>query len=254
MGIKLISNNTLAPWSSKVVPPVSRGLEAWFTLDTDAARFGFNRALGKADANIIGAPVAFATHGRFKGLSNYLQTKVAETDEVTLIVVGKAVNPIPEGASTTGDANTPFYVGSYRGQSVTPGVVGAAYGTSLYHVTSDSITGGAARNNGEGGATSAVISAFGDVPTEWGIRVLRTSSRIATKTQNLTKNLMRESTDLRARVLSDALFRIGSGTAAFGAEVDISAVIIHSVVLTDDELAKQVEVVRKRMARLGILV
>ncbi|MEB2621401.1 hypothetical protein [Pseudomonas sp. YuFO8] len=254
MGIKLISNNTLAPWNSKVVPPVSRGLEGWFNFDTDAGRFGCNRALGKPDANIIGAPVAFATHGRFKGLSNYLQTKIAETDEVTLIVVGKAAAAIPAGASTTGDANTPFYVGNYRGNSVTPGVTGSAYGASLYHVATASLTGGAARENGTGGATSSVNSVLGEVPTEWGIRVLRASSAMYTKTQNLTKNLMSQGNDLRARALSDSLFRIGSGTAAFGAEVDISAVIIHSVVLTDDELAKQVEIARKRMARLGIVV
>lgn len=254
MGIKLISNNTLAPWNSKVVPPVSRGLEGWFNFDTDAGRFGYNRALGKPDANIIGAPVAFATHGRFKGLSNYLQTKIAETDEVTLIVVGKAAAAIPAGASTTGDANTPFYVGNYRGNSVTPGVTGSAYGASLYHVATATLTGGACRDNGAGGATSAVNSVSGEVPTDWSIRVMRSSSAMLTKTQNLTKNLMSQGNDVRARALSDSLFRIGSGTAAFGAEVDISAVIIHSVVLTDDELAKQVEIVRKRMARLGIVV
>jgi len=94
----------------------------------------------------------------------------------------------------------------------------------------------------------------GEVPTDWGIRVVRARSGQATKTQNLTKSLTSSGTDLRTRALSDSLFRIGSGTASFGAEVDISTVIIHSVVLTDDELAKQVEIVRKRMARLGIIV
>lgn len=254
MGIKLISNNTLAPWNSKVVPPVSRGLEGWFNFDTDAGRFGFNRALGKPDASIIGAPVAFATHGRFKGLSNYLQTKIAETDEVTLIVVGKAAAAIPAGASTVGDATTPFYAGTYRGNSVTPGVTGPAYGASLYHVGTATLTAGACRENGAGGGTSAVNSVSGEVPTDWSIRVMRAASGVATKTQNLTKNLMSQGNDLRARALSDSLFRIGSGTTSFGAEVDISTVIIHSVLLTDDELAKQVEIVRKRMARLGIVV
>lgn len=254
MGIKLISNNTLAPWNSKVVPPVSRGLEGWFNFDTDAGRFGFNRALGKPDANIIGAPVAFATHGRFKGLSNYLQTKIAETDEVTLIVVGKAAAAIPAGAASGGDANTPFYVGNYLGNSGTPGVTGPAYGASLYHVATATLTGGASRATGAGGATSASTTVSAEVPTDWSIRVMRASTAMAVKTQNLTKNLSSQGSDVRARALSDSLFRIGSGTSGFAAEVDISTVIIHSVVLTDDELAKQVEIVRKRMARLGIVV
>jgi hypothetical protein len=254
MGIKLISNNTLAPWNSKVVPPVSRGLEGWFNFDTDAGRFGFNRALGKPDASIIGAPVAFATHGRFKGLSNYLQTKIAETDEVTLIVVGKAAAPIPAGASTSGDETTPYYVGNYRGASVTPGVVGTSFGTSLYHVATASLTGGASRNNGSNLPTSAIRSLTGETPTDWAIRVLRVKSGVPLEVRNMTKGTSAVGADTNPRVLTDTAYRIGSGTSVFGAEVDISAVIIHSVMLTDDELAKQVEIVRKRMARLGIIV
>lgn len=254
MGIKLIANGTIAPWHSKVIPPVTRGLEAWFTFDTDAKRFSFNRALNKPDAAIVGTPIAYSTHGRFKGLSNYLQTKIAETDEVTLIVVGKAVNPIPADAPTSGDATTPFYVGNYRGLSVTPGVAGVAYGASLYHVATTTVTGGSARDNEAGASTSSVISALGDVPTDWGIRVLRGSSTYLTKTQNLTKNLMNQGRDVRARSLSDSLFRIGSGTVGFSAEVDISAVAIYSKVLSDTELNEVAAAMRKRMLRLGINV
>ena len=35
MGLKLISKGSVAPWNSTVIPAVTRGLEGWFTFDTD---------------------------------------------------------------------------------------------------------------------------------------------------------------------------------------------------------------------------
>lgn len=254
MGIKLKSNQ-IGPWHTKINVPVEQGLEAWFTFDTDAKRFFFNRAKDKPDAVIVGTPVAYPTHGRFKGLVNYLRTAVRETDGQTLIVVGKAAAPIPAGASTTGDATTPFYVGNYRGASVTEGVAGTAYGASLYHVQPATFTGGASRANDTGGATSSVTSVgTGEVPTDWGLRVMRTSSAMVTKVQNLTRNTMAQGNDQRVRALADSVFQIGSGTAAFGGEVDISAVAIFSRAITDAELNEVASAMRKRMLRLGINV
>lgn len=76
-----------------------------------------------------------------------------------------------------------------------------------------------------GAATSAAHSlGAGEVATEWGIRALRSSSSMLTKVQNLTRNTVLQGTDGASRVLSDSVFQIGSGSAAFGGEVDISAV------------------------------
>lgn len=256
MGIKFRSNQ-IGPWQTKINAPVDvdQGLEGWFTFDTDAKRFFFNRAKGKPDALIVGTPVAYPTHGRFKGLANYLKTSIREADGMTLIVVGKAAKEIPEDSSTTGDANTPFYVGNYRGASLTPGVTGTAYGSSLYHVKPNSLTGGATRSNNTGGATSSVRSlGAGEISSEWGIRVMRAASNMALKVQNLTRGTESQSTDVNPRVLSDSLFQIGSGTAVFGGEVDISAVAIYSRVLSDFELNEVAAAMRKRMLRLGISV
>lgn len=254
MTLVLRSNETIAPWNSKVVPPVTRGLEGWFTFDTDVARFNKNRVIGKADAAIIGTPEAFAGYGRFRGLANYLQTDIAETDEQTLIVVGRAVAPIPSGASAGGDANTPFYIGNYQGQSVTPGVPGGAFGTSIYHVAPTGLTGIASRNNGSNVATSAAVSLTGEVPTDWSIRVLRTKSGAPSELRNVTKGIIQLGANSNARVLTGTKFRIGSGTTGFAAQVDISFAGIHSAYLTDAELEKQVVAIRNRMTRLGIAV
>ncbi|MDF2793566.1 MAG: hypothetical protein K0S85_1319 [Pseudomonas orientalis] len=254
MGIKLTARDTVAPWNSKVIPPVNRGLEGFFTFDTDASRFSRNRAIDKADAVVIGAPVAFPGYGRFKGLTNYIQTSISETDEQTIIVVGRAVAAIPAGASAGGDATTPFYVGNYQGASATPGVPGSAFGASLYHVAPATMTGIATRNNGSGAGTSAAVSLSGETPTDWSIRVLRTRSGAPTEVRNVTKGISLSGGNSNTRVLTDTKFRIGSATSGFAAEVDISFVGIHSVYLTDAELAAQVAAIRKRMARLGISV
>ncbi|POA82531.1 hypothetical protein C1882_21860 [Pseudomonas sp. FW305-E2] len=94
----------------------------------------------------------------------------------------------------------------------------------------------------------------GEVATDWGIRCLRSSSSMFTKVQNLTKNITTQGTDSASRVLADSLFQIGSGSAAFGGEVDISGVAIYSRPLSDDELNAVATWWRKRMLRLGIVV
>lgn len=254
MGLKLVANGTVAPWYSKVIPPVTRGLEAWFTFDTDASRFNRNRVIGKADASIVGKPTAFAGYGRFKGLENYIQTDITETDEQTLIVVGRAVSAIPEGAGTSGDENTPFYIGNYRGNAASPGFTGQSFGTSLFHVAPATLTGGASRSNGAGGASSAQQALSGETPTNWAIRVLRTRSSSGNEVRNVTRGAVAISANLSPRVLTDTKFRIGSGTTGFAGQVDISFAGIHSVYLTDAELAAQVVAIRTRMARLGITV
>lgn len=253
MGIKLIANDTIAPWYTKVIPPVTRGLEGWFTFDTDVSRFGFNRAVGKPDASVIGSPVAYATHGRFKGLSNYLLTQIAETNELTIIVVGKAVNAIPAGASSTGDANTPFYAGNHRGEVMTPGYT-TAYGSAIYHNKPTATTGGGNRDNGSGGSSNFSIDLTGEEPINWGIRTLRIAPDGVDSITNSTRGVKQTRTTATTRVLSANKMQVGSGTTGFAAEVDISAVAFYSVALTDAELASVVSAMRKRMTRLGITV
>lgn len=252
MGIKLIANGTIAPWHSKVIPPVTRGLEGWFTFDTDANRFSFNRALGKADAELLGAPVAYTTHGRFKGLSNYLKTSIADSAGMTLIAVGKAVNPV--GNEPGGGPNAPFYVGGFTGTSIDPAFPGAGYGVSLYHGSPAGLVGNAGRVNAGGTApTSGAVTITNDVPGEWGIRAVRADANL-TSAFNLTRGLKLDGTLLTPRVLGDNKIRIGGASSTFSAEVDISAVAIYSVALTDAEINQVAAVMRTRMRRLGITV
>jgi len=252
MGIKLIAKDTVAPWNSKVIPPVTRGLEGWFTFDTDASRFSRNRAINKPDAEVTGAPVAFATHGRFKGLVNFLKTQIPDSTEMTIMVIGKAVSTPPSAPG--GGPDSPFYAGSFIGNSVDPTIPGAGYGVSLYHAASDSISGTAGRLNTAGtGPTSGSANLSGETPTNWALRAVRVSASL-TQALNLTRNTVAASSAVTRRILSDSVVRIGGASSTFGGEVDISAVAIYSVALTDAEMALVAEAMRKRTTRLGISV
>lgn len=248
MGIKLIADGTVAPWTSKVVPPVTRGLEAWFTFDTDVSRFGFNRAIGKENSILVGAPSAFPTHGRFKGLSNYVQTPIVETDEQTLIVVGKLVNAPVDSATGA------LLLGNYIGSSATPGLTGVAAGVSIYF-PSASFTAQVGRSSGSGGIAGDIVAMTTMTPaTSWAIRAVRTKSGQMTKVYDLTANISKEGVSSASRGLSNTKFRVGSGTSGLSGESDISAAAIYSKCLTDEEIDLVAAVMRKRMARLGITV
>jgi hypothetical protein len=248
MGTNVKSANSGSIWYVKVEPPVTRGLEGWFTLDTDASRFWFNRAPDKPDALIVGAPTAFAGWGRFKGTTNYLQTQVADTDEVTLIVVGKSAQPLVSGVDGT------FLVGCHLGPVSTPGFTGNASGANIYLDHPTLMKGSASRDNGSGASTPANLSGTGTPTNSWALRTLRAKTGAATIMTDHTAGLTLTGADVSKRVLTSNRYRIGSATAGFAGESDISFVAIHSAYLTDVEVAAQIAVVRKRMARLGISV
>jgi hypothetical protein len=92
---------------------------------------------------LVGTPLVYATHARFKGLLNYLKTDIAETQEATIIAVCRAAAVIPI-ATLGANATTPFYAGTFNGAPITPGYSGTAYGVNLYHGASDKLVGVAA--------------------------------------------------------------------------------------------------------------
>lgn len=252
MGVLLVASGAVAPWNSKVVLPVMRGLEGYFTFDTDPARFSFNRAPGKPDAQIVGAPVAFATHGRFNGQMNKLITKISETANQTIIVVGKSADVVP----ATPPANQqPVYVSNNYGTGVNVPYVGlTATGSSLYHPSNDRTQGAAARDNGSGLLLSAAVSLTATAATAWAVRAVRATSGGANVTMDLSTNTSAIGTNTNARGLNNKPFNIGGHDIGDSGLVDISAVAIYSVALTDAEIQLIAGVMRKRMARLGITV
>jgi hypothetical protein len=252
MGVLIVATGAVAPWNSKVALPVMRGLEGYFTFDSDSARFGFNRAPGKSDALITGAPLSFASHGRFNGQLNFLTTKIAETANQTIIVVGKSANALDAGAAVT---DQPVYVSNDYGTAVNSPYTGiTATGVGLYHPSNDRLQGAAARDNGSGAGSSAAVSLTASPATSWAIRAVRSIDTGENVVLDLTAGLSAVGTNKNARVLNNKTFRIGGRAIGNSALIDISAVAIYSVALTDAEIQLIAGVMRKRMFRLGIAV
>lgn len=247
MGIKFVSNGSVAPWHSKVVPPVTRGLEGWFNFDTAVERFTFNRAIGKPDALLVGEPVAYATHGRFKGLTNFLKTQINESDEQTLIVVGKAV-ALP---TSTGDST--MLIGNWYGTPIETDVTGNAAGVNLYMRTATTLSASAGRRGVTGNVVAGSASVTGTVPTKWAIRAVRAKSGDPTKVFDFTAGVSAVGADSSTRVRASTPFCIGSAMQDYGGECDISAAAIYKAALTDAELEKVVALMRVRLRRLGIV-
>ena len=252
MGVLLVATGAVAPWNSKVALPVTRGLEGYFTFDTDAARFGFNRAPGKSDALITGAPVAYASHGRFNGQANFLTTKIAETVEQTIIVVGKSAASVISGGT---QSDQPFYVSNSYGSAVNPPYVGqSATGVSLSHPDNARLAAAGCRDNGSGVPVSGSVSLTATAANNWAIRALRVAAGGFNTALDLTFGGSAVGANSNARTLNDKTYRIGGAALNNSALVDISAVAIYSVALTDSEIQLVAGVMRKRMARLGIVV
>lgn len=252
MGVMLVASGAAAPWNSKVALPVMRGLEGYFTFDTDPSRFGFNRAPGKKNAQITGAPLAFASHGRFNGQVNYLTTDIAETANQTIIVVGKAAAAVPVSAPA---ASQPVYASNNYGTGVNAPYVGiTATGVALYHPDNARTQGSGARDNGAGAGSSAAVSLSATPADSWAIRAVRVTDTGFNVVKDLTTGASAVGTNSNARVLNNKTFRIGTGALGNSALVDISAVAFFSVALTDAEIELIAGVMRKRMARLGITV
>lgn len=248
MGIKLIDQENIAPWNRKMVPPITAGLEGYFTFDTDASRFGFNRVTGKPGATIIGSPQAFATHGRFTSLSNFLQTDISETDSMTIICLGKAVD-VPGSTIET----SPCYASNFSGPSITPGFSGTTLGVSLYHGGPTLLHGTGCRSNGSGGTVTGGSTLATDAPTVWGIRAVRVEAAVGSKVFNLTSGLSASLAYTGTRLLNARKMRIGGAHVQFAAQADISAIAIFSVALTDGQIATFSDWMRIRSGRLGIL-
>lgn len=245
MGAAIITDGAITP-TLKVIANVDRGLEGWFEFDTSVSNFNLNKAPNKPNAVIIGSPVAYSSHGRFKGLTNFIQTMIGDIDEVTLIAVGRSV------VLPTNNNDGAILVGGFTGTSVTPGIAGSSVGANIYLAHPASATGSAARNDGAGVATSAGASGAATLPTNWAIRSMRARTGAPTVLTDHTLGMTFTGASSLQRALNANKYRIGSGTSAFSGECDISMVAIFSAFHSEAEIQANVDLIRLRLTRLGI--
>ena len=254
MGNKIYSRDAVAPWNSYMLPSVTQGLEGWFDCAVEARRGAFNRAMGKPQGQVVGAPVAFATHLRMSLGAGYIQTQIAETVEQSIFTLGRAAGPFPDAAAAVIFAGT--YMGPVNPATLPAGVtVTSSYGASIYADNNGNILYAASRDNGSGGMTSAggsIVS--GATPsTSWAIRIMKVAAGQTTG-YDKTANLQVTPSVTRSRITSLAPFRLGapSGTTTNSGIVDLSQAIIYSRALSDDEINAVTAYMRARANKLGI--
>lgn len=245
MGVAIITDGPITP-TRFVVPNVDRGLELWHEFDTSVSNFNINKAPGKSNSVVMGSPIAFASHARFKGGLNFIQTMMGDSDEITFIVVARSV------LLPTGNADGAILVGGYTGTSVTPGITGQAAGANIYLANPTSATGSASRNDGSGVAAAAGVSGNGIVPTSWAIRSVRAKTGEFTVLTDHTAGVSFTGNTKLQRALNGNKYRIGSGTSGFAGECDVSMVAGFSAYHSPEEIQANVDMVRERLSRLGI--
>lgn len=93
-----------------ILPPVSAGLVAWFWPGTDAPTTARNWLIGGSPATIVGSPTYAPGIASLKSFTNYLQTPIPETNDMTFFVVARSLDtfataanrPVLAGFHTTG--------------------------------------------------------------------------------------------------------------------------------------------------------
>lgn len=250
MGVKITSTNTRAPWNTRVLPPVTRGLVGWFDLDTEVRRGAFNRALGSKPGQVVGLPVAAPTHLTMSQSTGYIQTDIPEAVECTAFALIR-----------TADLNN-VMAGTYTGPVNTalspPGVTAtSSFGIAFWIDSTGRLSLTGCRVNADG----QTVTSAGQGPDPaslydhgWTIAV----NRLTATTHSVfdkTKGKRNDRTGLFARVPSLSPWRIGAptGNSTQSKPCDVSQLIVYNNALTDDEIDQVVEVMRKRATRLGIV-
>jgi hypothetical protein len=252
MGTKIVARGSLAPWDSKVVVPVNDKLEGWFTFDTDARRLAVNRAIGKPNGSVSGTPTIFPGYARFTGKSNWVQTEIDETEDMTMIVVCRAVAPVGTPAE---NATNPFYVGNYDTPPKDTSLpFSTLYGASIYTGFTQSITATGTRytDANQTAITSAGAAVAGAPETNWALYSSVISDANGTTSKNHTTGISAHQNNHSKRLVGSRKMRIGSAYRDFGGQCDISFVGFYSKALSPDELERVIVPIRKRLARLGI--
>ena len=251
MGTALFAQNTNAIDSGlrKFVPPVIRGLEAIHFISGTASRAAHNYAMNKPNATIIGTPVESDNFLTLKGLTNYIQTQVADAPVQTIFRVVRTLDSLADLD------HCPVFDGTYSG--------GMNLGTMFYGNTSGNLNQNSARFTD---ATQAQLSS-GAVTMVAGTDIDKASFSLLvtvvgptyTTVRNETKGTVKVSaSNAFGRRPSTNPFRIGSAyesTSLYKGVCDVAFWSHHSVELSPAEIALNVARYRAAMQKLhGITV
>lgn len=190
--------------------------------------------------SVVGVPVASDAFLTCKGMTNYIQTGILETESLTMLVIAKSA-----GIGGTPD-ETPLVCGSYGS--------GALSGVCMYIPLTDRLSGTGGFGNDDASNVNVTASVSPAPTTKWGLYSVQVSPAGVT-TKAHTANLTNTFAQAVPRRLAGRTMRIGSGYSnSQKGTVDIALFQYHSVLLTADELTKTVADLRAYATRRGIAV
>lgn len=247
MGARLIAKGVDAEdYAFEYAAPVRRGFEGMFFLNTSMEKCLRNYAPGKNDATLVGAPVVSASYLSGRSGVNFLQTDIAETAEMTMYTVARALN-IPATLPMAA-ADAVILAGDYSAAS--------PVGVVQWFATPTSFSGGAAFG-ADPNTTSNVGASVATDPTRWCLysTVVRSNAVITTNhTTGVTST--RTITTEGVRQVSNRKLRLGSSyqTSQTGTW-DMMLHQVHNVAVTDQEKADTVADLKAYiLRRTGITV
>lgn len=244
MGVRIIAKDVDAEaYATEYSSPVRRGLEGIHFLNGTAAKAARNYAPGKSSGVVIGAPAATTGFLSCKSLSNFIQTDIPESDLATVFVIARSTDV------GTADAVRPAFYATQDG----PGADGAgtAQGLAVWHSGSQvrSLVGYLT----PAAATFIDVNLVEPLVANFALYV-QVVAADKLELRDVTRSLTASVAPTGTRRRTTNKFRIGSSFKSLGGTSDIAVFQVHSVVLSEAEIAAVVADLRAYAARKGITV
>jgi hypothetical protein len=238
--------NTATKYSANV----RRGLKGVHFLNKDKEKIAHNYAPGNqgAQGSVVGSPVISPGYAALKGRLNYVQSGIAESDEMTVFCIARS--------SDTGlsSATRPSFLGTQQGVATDGGI---SDGINMYMTSAGSGTFSftAGYGNSDADRANVVCSIAWTNRTNFALFVATINSAGITfrdVTNNRTSTVTPPAGLPRRRSTNN--LRLGSSFNAFDGVGDVALVAVHDVVLTPDEITAQILQYRKYALSKGISV
>lgn len=202
-----------------------------------------NMILGKPRATVVGAPTHGEGYAAFTGLSNYLQTQVAETSALSIVSVWRSVGVV---------TGTPLSERAMVASNFLAGTLSGAGSSMLANINTRWQALTTANNSGAPG----YYSAFGVVdPNTWGLRAMRVSAADGITADDMTAGLRQTVAMVYPRVMGARTIRIGSAYSTdYTGVVHQCVTALISRRITDNELTDLGDLMRYHAASRGIAV
>lgn len=224
-------------------PPVASGLE-YLNFFNSESQIGRNLAPGKASGAVVGSPVQNVEFVTFSNLTNYVQTDVDQTDDMTVIL---AMGVPVEGLV--------FALGNYSNAEVS----GLWVWTSNFTGGDGLVQPTMSHAFDVGSPTVQNATSGAELTVPFGLRLFLGTYELATRTaifKDLTGNTSQTRNPAEDVIISSRKFRIGSASASTtaGPLVNIGFAAVWSRVLSAAEQTTMTTAVRSYYAARGITV